>query len=181
MKGKLIRWDDQKGFGFVRPTGGGDDVFVHISALKKMTRRPVVGDVITFEIHLDNNGKQRAVNAKIEGVPLLEATRHRPRNRTVPKRDGGLGKIVALVLILSGGTAVYGVLNHDRVSTSGSIQSESFSNSVGVDSGRYSCDGKIHCSEMTSCSEAEFYLKNCPGTKLDGDGDGIPCEDQWCR
>lgn len=27
---------------------------------------------------------------------------------------------------------------------------------------------------MSSCEEATFYLKNCPGTKIDGDGDGIP-------
>ena len=40
--------------------------------------------------------------------------------------------------------------------------------------------GKIYCSEMTSCGEAKFYQRNCPGTKMDGDGDGIPCESQWC-
>ncbi len=44
----------------------------------------------------------------------------------------------------------------------------------------FQCAGKTHCNEMTSCDEAMFYLKNCPGTLADGDGDGIPCEDQWC-
>ncbi|CAN5236386.1 hypothetical protein BH09PSE6_BH09PSE6_01890 [soil metagenome] len=44
----------------------------------------------------------------------------------------------------------------------------------------YACDGRIHCSQMTSCAEATFFLKNCPGTKMDGDHDGIPCEQQWC-
>ncbi|WP_439672725.1 excalibur calcium-binding domain-containing protein [Cupriavidus necator] len=29
---------------------------------------------------------------------------------------------------------------------------------------------------MASCAEARFYLKNCPAVKMDGDGDGIPCE-----
>ncbi|MGH8522858.1 MAG: excalibur calcium-binding domain-containing protein [Gammaproteobacteria bacterium] len=33
---------------------------------------------------------------------------------------------------------------------------------------------------MNSCSEATFFIQNCPGTKMDGDGDGVPCEDQWC-
>jgi hypothetical protein len=36
-------------------------------------------------------------------------------------------------------------------------------------------------SQMTSCAEATFFLKNCPGTKMDGNNDGIPCEKQWCR
>ena len=45
---------------------------------------------------------------------------------------------------------------------------------------RFSCDGRTHCSQMTSCEEATFFIKNCPGTEMDGDGDGIPCESQWC-
>lgn len=44
----------------------------------------------------------------------------------------------------------------------------------------YQCDGRVYCSEMTSCEEAEWFLKNCPDTKMDGDNDGIPCEGQWC-
>ena len=44
----------------------------------------------------------------------------------------------------------------------------------------FQCDGRIHCSQMSSCSEATFFIQNCPGTKMDGDSDGLPCEDQWC-
>jgi hypothetical protein len=33
---------------------------------------------------------------------------------------------------------------------------------------------------MSSCEEAQFYQDNCSGTQMDGDGDGVPCEDQWC-
>ncbi|WP_320407636.1 MULTISPECIES: excalibur calcium-binding domain-containing protein [Marinobacter] len=40
----------------------------------------------------------------------------------------------------------------------------------------FQCDGRQHCSQMTSRSEAEFFIRNCPNTKMDGDGDGIPCE-----
>ncbi|MDD2882637.1 MAG: excalibur calcium-binding domain-containing protein [Rhodoferax sp.] len=34
---------------------------------------------------------------------------------------------------------------------------------------------------MTSCPEAKFFLSHCPGVKIDGDGDGIPCENQLCN
>jgi uncharacterized protein HemX len=44
----------------------------------------------------------------------------------------------------------------------------------------FHCDGRTYCSQMTSCAEATFFLRNCPGTKMDGDGNGIPCERQWC-
>ena len=67
-KGKLVRWLDNKGFGFIKPEQGKDDIFIHISALKGMGRKPIVGDTICYEISLDANGKTRAVNAKIEGV-----------------------------------------------------------------------------------------------------------------
>ena len=45
---------------------------------------------------------------------------------------------------------------------------------------QFSCDGRTYCSQMTSCEEATFFLKNCPGVEMDGDGNGIPCERQWC-
>jgi hypothetical protein len=45
----------------------------------------------------------------------------------------------------------------------------------------FKCDGRIYCSQMTSCREATFFLQNCPGTKMDGNNDGVPCERQWCK
>lgn len=44
----------------------------------------------------------------------------------------------------------------------------------------YRCDGRIHCSQVSSCAEAAWVLQHCPGTRMDGDGDGVPCETQWC-
>jgi hypothetical protein len=44
----------------------------------------------------------------------------------------------------------------------------------------YTCDGRQHCSQMRSCEEAKYFLEHCPDTKMDGDGDGVPCEGQWC-
>lgn len=43
-------------------------------------------------------------------------------------------------------------------------------------SSRFSCDGRTMCSQMNSKEEAEYFTKNCPNTKMDGDFDGIPCE-----
>jgi predicted negative regulator of RcsB-dependent stress response len=50
-----------------------------------------------------------------------------------------------------------------------------------INSNQFKCDGRTHCSQMTSCEEAKFYLNNCPDTKMDGNHDGVPCEKQWCR
>jgi hypothetical protein len=45
----------------------------------------------------------------------------------------------------------------------------------------YRCDGRTYCSQMHSCAEATYFLRNCPGVKMDGNRDGVPCEKQWCN
>ena len=45
----------------------------------------------------------------------------------------------------------------------------------------FSCDGRQYCSQMKSCAEAKYFLANCPGVRMDGDKNGIPCEKQWCN
>lgn len=45
----------------------------------------------------------------------------------------------------------------------------------------YRCDGRSHCSQMTSCAEATWFVQNCPSVKMDGNRDGVPCEKQWCN
>lgn len=45
----------------------------------------------------------------------------------------------------------------------------------------FRCDGRVHCSQMHSCEEAKYFLAHCPGVKMDGNRDGVPCERQWCR
>jgi hypothetical protein len=50
-----------------------------------------------------------------------------------------------------------------------------------VATGQFQCDGRSYCSQMHSCEEAKWFLKHCPGMNMDGEGDGIPCERQWCK
>jgi predicted negative regulator of RcsB-dependent stress response len=60
-------------------------------------------------------------------------------------------------------------------------QSEAASKLIELPVQSYSCDGRTHCSQMTSCEEATYFLRNCPDTKMDGNHDGVPCEQQWCN
>ena len=45
----------------------------------------------------------------------------------------------------------------------------------------FKCDGREYCSQMRSYEEAKYFNDFCPNTKMDGDGDGIPCERQFGR
>lgn len=42
--------------------------------------------------------------------------------------------------------------------------------------GDFSCSGKRYCRQMSSCAEANFYLRQCGVSSLDGNSDGQPCE-----
>lgn len=72
-KGVLKTWKDDRGFGFIQPDNGDKDVFVHISSLKGMARRPNRGDVLFYEVAQDADGKLKAVNVRIEGVEVIAA------------------------------------------------------------------------------------------------------------
>lgn len=71
-KGVLKTWKDDRGFGFIQPDNGDKDIFVHISSLNGMARRPVRGDVMFYEVARDTGGKLKAVNARIDGVEYQE-------------------------------------------------------------------------------------------------------------
>jgi len=193
-KGKLVRWLDEKGFGFIKPENGKDDIFIHISALKGMSRKPIVGDVIYYQISSDTSGKTRAVNAKIEGVEqilTLEPLKHKQkRDRPTPLRKRSYGKqtktnrppksfnFLSIIVVIGIAVFIYSKVSKDKIAVD-RIQVPTFKTQQLKQEEQFQCEGKIWCSDMRSYEEAVFYLRNCPGTKMDGDGDGIPCERQF--
>ena len=70
LQGKLIKWDNEKAFGFVEPNGGGDHVFIHRSAFANKQRTPQLKDIITFSITKDRQGRYCANNATYLGEKL---------------------------------------------------------------------------------------------------------------
>jgi uncharacterized membrane protein YsdA (DUF1294 family)/cold shock CspA family protein len=67
IQGKIIKWNDDKGFGFIAPNNGGRDIFVHRKSFLKCLRQPVVGEVVTFEIVSTLEGKTWAGNVLFQG------------------------------------------------------------------------------------------------------------------
>lgn len=103
-KGQLTTWKDDRGFGFIKPDGGGKEIFLHISVLPRASRRPAVGDTILYEKVTEPDGKVRAAKASIEGVAPAprQVIRPIPNARPLPAKrkpkQGGL--LEALVGIL---------------------------------------------------------------------------------
>ncbi|MCY1299998.1 Excalibur calcium-binding domain protein [compost metagenome] len=88
-----------------------------------------------------------------------------------------------LILILAVGFAAWQFyFKHQDRQTVTSYESDSAPSSFTAQPTRsYSCDGRTYCSQMSSCEEATYFLQHCPGMKMDGDYDGVPCEQQWCN
>jgi len=70
MKGKLIKWNSDKAFGFIQPNGGGAPIFLHKTGLQNRKRIPQVNDVITFTVEKDNQGRYCAGEATFSGETL---------------------------------------------------------------------------------------------------------------
>ena len=66
-QGTLVTWDDDRGFGFVRPAAGGRDVFVHRRELREASLRPAVGQALTYEAAEQPDGRFRVVRVRVPG------------------------------------------------------------------------------------------------------------------
>lgn len=101
MKGTVIRWVDDKGFGFIKPDDGSKELFFHISKVKTNARKPKVGDSVLFRSSLDSQKRLQAENVIIEGVSQgtpRKATRNMSRIEP-PKKDAIDYILIAFALI----------------------------------------------------------------------------------
>ncbi|KQW45388.1 MULTISPECIES: cold shock domain-containing protein [unclassified Roseateles] len=182
--GILRSWNDDRGFGFIAPTQGGGELFVHISALSGDGSRPVVGETVSFELGRGKDGKPQAVKVVRSAVgPAQPAARMR-RPPDTPSHSGKLpGQVLALCLL--GALAMWGydyykAESHRRALEAMPRMSAPVQPPATAATSGFRCDGRAHCSQMTSCAEATWFINHCPGTQMDSDHDGVPCEQQWC-
>ena len=194
LSGVLKSWNDDRGFGFIAQSNGGMDLFVHISSMSYAGTRPSTGEKLTYELGQGKDGKPQAIKVTRDTGNLASKefayyaerqTRAKPKTPSFPR--------ISLLLII----AVLGVfgfqyyqtkvdnfaVNETSTSPAPTTAREPVTElrrSLDTSPTNFSCDGRTHCSQMTSCAEAKFFLKNCPNTKMDGNNDGEPCEQQWC-
>ena len=62
MQGKIIEWNDQKGYGFIAPVNAEQPVFLHISAMKNRHVRPRLNNKVFFEVSRDRKKRLNAIN-----------------------------------------------------------------------------------------------------------------------
>lgn len=176
FEGTLTQWNDDRGFGLILPTEGGQTLFAHISAFPRDGQRPRLNERLSFEVTLGQGGKTGG------GYPAARGSSGVcPRSSTLGSFHvaklfhGVLGKLLALLLVcsvLGGGYWKYESRQQQaraaaaaQEATNISAMDDTPSTPVTLAASPFRCDGRQHCSQMTSCAEAKFFLKNCPAPK----------------
>ena len=209
-QGTLIKWNDDRGFGFAKTRDTGTEVFAHVSEFPRGGRRPQIGDLLSFEITSGDDGRKRA-RAIVFEVPAtgrgdvtlapIATKASNPRPASPPRarretearpwrpphhqrRDRGVSKWIVLGL-MSLGMIVFGfgeAINAIWTTTHAPPPATPLQTAAPLSAAPGAhCDGRTHCSQMRSCADATWVLRHCPNTAMDGDHDGVPCETQWCR
>lgn len=105
--GRITQWNDAKGFGFVTPHDGGARAFVHIKAFQVSSRRPVEGDLISYDTASDSRGRLNATSVRFAGqrvmTPAAKVKRpvgpRRPPRR-IPRLALGTSFLLAAVVLM---------------------------------------------------------------------------------
>jgi len=89
-KGRIRSWNDRKGFGFIDPIDGGKQVFIHITEFKSRNRKPENGELVSYVLSTDKQGRPCAVRASRAG----------DRSSFIGKMDGKTRAVIGAVLFL---------------------------------------------------------------------------------
>ena len=183
LTGTLRSWNDDRGFGFIAPTHGGAEIFVHVSAFPRDQTKPTVGEKLTYELDRGRDGRLQAVKVVRQAVGS-GAPRSVANGKHKVSKTSWLGTLILVAGLVVGGAWGYKQfaaskkrmeLSSQPATPEADLSTRSSSTSAFV------CDGRTHCSQMTSCAEATWFINHCPGTQMDGNNDGVPCESQWCK
>jgi len=97
--GFVKKWLSSKGYGFITPDDGGDDVFVHASCLIGERKELNINEKVTFVVSKDRNGKYRAEEVEGDGSGYADdyrgddrGGRDRGRRDDRGSRGGGYGR-----------------------------------------------------------------------------------------
>lgn len=114
-RGRLVSWNDERGYGFIAPDEGGGDVFAHANAFVKEGRHIEIGQSYEFDLDVSAEGKRRARRIQLytppkEGPGLLAQILQRgPRFLVIPAFVFIALAVASIVPISPNWWLIYGV------------------------------------------------------------------------
>lgn len=188
VDGVVKSYNTERGFGFISVDGQKKEIFFHITDCPNRNIEPKQGERFKFRI-VDDQGKSKAENIVRLDIQV-ETERHTPQSRastrkhTTQRRNdkksnssSGLGMTVIGLLVIVGLIyMLYGKYQRVQLENQPAESIQQIAEPIHSNPNNYRCDGRVHCSQMNSREEARWFVKNCPSTKMDGNHDGEPCE-----
>jgi uncharacterized membrane protein YsdA (DUF1294 family)/cold shock CspA family protein len=97
-KGRITEWRDGQGFGFITPSLGGERVFLHISSFARRTRRPLQGELVTYELAFDERRRPRASKVRFSTEVVADSETRQPSAIPLVAASGFMIVVAAVVL-----------------------------------------------------------------------------------
>lgn len=190
--GKIKAYNENKGYGFIQLEDHEKDLFFHISDFPHKQFPPKIGERLKFRI-VSENGRIKAENIirldfKIEEKQSSnynkseirsQYNKRKPQKKSVNLLEIFITVFVFCIFLAVLGSYLSGIYKRETLKRQAVDTVENNPSTKTNSVVQYYCDGRVYCGEMKSYEEAVFFINNCPGTKMDGDGDGIPCESQF--
>ncbi|BAV97646.1 DUF1294 domain-containing protein [Lysobacter enzymogenes] len=100
--GRICEWNDDKGYGFVAAHDGGARAFVHVKAFQAGSRRPAVGDLVSYRVAKDAKGRANAVELRFAGQRIERrpsSTASPSPLRRIPRRALGVSALLGVAAL----------------------------------------------------------------------------------
>lgn len=187
--GRIKRWNAEQGFGFIHTDEVSEDIFAHISDFKDKDLAPSVGDDVSFDIKHTKKGLQAKKIHYPNRLtrPLTTTATPHPRNQNTNSIFASLIKLIIVGAVAAGG--YYAFQQYQATQQLAELSKPVYSTNIKNGSTvpqpattittaneNFKCDGRQYCTQMTSLAEAKYFIAHCPDTKMDGNHDGEPCE-----
>lgn len=116
----------------------------------------IIACVSFMILHYRQQAQQRASQEKVQ--LLIQQ-----QKQIIEEQRAALGKLPDIQL-------------SEKTKKALALTSERATEQVNYKTSAFHCDGRVYCTQMYSLEEARWFVRNCPNTKMDGDHDGEPCE-----
>lgn len=107
MEGKICQWENKQGVGFIQPNDGSERLFFDLSSIKDKSKRPQVGELVSYEASRDEQQRLRASSVRLAERPLAQVNVASRQINTEPPPGNGLGYVFILMALLSLGSVGY--------------------------------------------------------------------------
>jgi uncharacterized membrane protein YsdA (DUF1294 family)/cold shock CspA family protein len=102
FKGTIAEWNDDRGFGFIKPAEGGERVFCHIKAFQERSQRPSLHATVTYEQGRDERGRLQARQIRYGSTVRREREARQPGVTSAPRLQTAItGTAAFLIAVLA--------------------------------------------------------------------------------